>query len=93
MVSLLRRGSRWNIFGITTHEEFQLDGGWMHFLEARMDSSFSTNPLAMENAIRLMARGLVNPEKVISHRFPLSQIEQAVETMGSGERNKVIINP
>ena len=33
MVSLLRRGSRWNIFGITTHEEFSLDGGLMHFLE------------------------------------------------------------
>jgi threonine dehydrogenase-like Zn-dependent dehydrogenase len=93
MVNLLRRGTRWNIFGITTHEEFQLDGGWMHFLEARMDSSFSTNPLAMENSIRLMARGLVNPEKVISHRFPLSQIEKAVETMGSGQRNKVVINP
>jgi threonine dehydrogenase-like Zn-dependent dehydrogenase len=93
MVSLLRRGTRWNIFGITTHEEFQLDGGWMHFLEARMDSSFSTNPLAMENSIRLMARGLVNPEKVISHRFPLSQIEKAIETMGSGQRNKVVINP
>ncbi len=93
MVSLLRRGSRWNIFGITTHEEFQLDGGLMHFLEARMDSSFSTNPLAMENAIRLMARGLVNPEKVVSHRFPLSQIHAAIETMSSPERNKVVINP
>ena len=93
MVSLLRRGTRWNLFGITTHEKFQLDGGWMHFLEARMDASFSTNPLAMENAIRLMARDLVNPEKVISHRFPLSQIDEAIETMGSPQRNKVIINP
>jgi threonine dehydrogenase-like Zn-dependent dehydrogenase len=93
MVSLLRRGTRWNIFGITTHEEFQLDGGLMHFLEARMDSSFGTNPLAMEKAIRLMDRGLVNPEQVISHRFPLSQIEKAVEVMGSPLRNKVIINP
>ncbi len=93
MVSLLRRGTRWNLFGITTHEKFQLDGGWMHFLEARMDASFSTDPLAMENAIRLMARNLVNPEKVISHRFPLSQIDEAIETMGSPQRNKVIINP
>ena len=93
MISLLRRGTRWNIFGITTHEKFALDGGWMHFLEARMDSSFSTNPLAIENAIRLMERGLVNPEKVISHHFPLSQIHAAMETMSSPERNKVIINP
>lgn len=93
MVSLLRRGTRWNIFGITTHEKFSLDGGLMHFLEARMDSSFGTNPMAMENAIRLMERGLVNPEAVISHRFPLTEIHQAVETMGSGERNKVVVKP
>jgi threonine dehydrogenase-like Zn-dependent dehydrogenase len=93
MVSLLRRGTRWNIFGITTHEKFELDGGLMHFLEARMDSSFSTNPLAIEKAIRLMSRGLVNPDKVITHRFPLSEIAKAVETMSSLDRNKVIINP
>lgn len=71
----------------------QLDGGLMHFLEARMDSSFSTTPQAIEKAIRLMDRGLVDVEKVISHRFPLSEIHKAVEAMGSKERNKVIINP
>ena len=93
MVSLLRRGTRWNIFGITTHEKFTLDGGLMHFLEARMDSSFSTNPLAMESAIRLIERGVVNPEKVISHRFPLRDIHQAIAVMGKPGRNKVVINP
>jgi L-iditol 2-dehydrogenase len=93
MVSLLRRGTRWNIFGITTHEKFSLDGGLMHFLEARMDSSFSTNPLAMESAIRLIERGVVNPEKVISHRFPLKEIDKAIEVMGTPDRNKVVINP
>jgi threonine dehydrogenase-like Zn-dependent dehydrogenase len=93
MVSLLRRGTRWNIFGITTHEPFELDGGLMHFLEARMDSSFGTNPQAMENSIRLMARGLVDPELVISHRFPLAQFARAVEVMGTPQRNKVVVNP
>ncbi|MCC6445427.1 MAG: alcohol dehydrogenase catalytic domain-containing protein [Armatimonadetes bacterium] len=93
MVSLLRRGTRWNVFGITTHETFELDGGLTHFLEARMDASFGTTPLAMEKAVRLMERGLVDPEKAISHRFPLSEIHRAVETMASPERNKVIINP
>ena len=93
MVSLLRRGTRWNVFGITTHEKFELDGGLVHFLEARMDASFGTTPLAMEKAIMLMERGLVNPEKVISHRFPLTEIHKAVEVMGSRGRNKVIIQP
>ena len=93
MVSLLRRGTRWNIFGITTHEKFELDGGLMHFLEARMDASFGTTPLAMEKAILLMERGLVNPELVISHRFPLTEIHKAVDVMAGSKRNKVIINP
>jgi len=93
MVSLLRRGTRWNIFGITTHEPFELDGGLMHFLEARMDASFGTTPPAMEKSIRLMERGLVNPEQVITHRFPLAAIHDAVEAMGSGQKNKVIVNP
>jgi len=93
MVSLLRRGTRWNVFGITTHETFELDGGLMHFLEARMDASFGTNPLAMQKAIRLIERGLVDPEQAISHRFPLTEIQKAVDVMASAERNKVIINP
>jgi threonine dehydrogenase-like Zn-dependent dehydrogenase len=93
MVSLLRRGTRWNVFGITTHETFELDGGLMHFLEARMDSSFGTNPEAMINAIRLMERGVIDTEEAITHRLPLSQIAEAVEVMGGSERNKVIVNP
>jgi threonine dehydrogenase-like Zn-dependent dehydrogenase len=93
MIDLLRRGTRWNLFGITTHEPFELDGGLMHFLEARMDASFGTTPLAMEKAIRLMERGLVDPEQVITHRFPLAEIHQAVEVMASGQKNKVIIQP
>jgi len=93
MVSLLRRGTKWNVFGITTHEKFELDGGLAHFLEARMDASFGTTPLAMSRAIRLMRSGLVDVERIISHRFTLSEIDRAVEAMGSPERNKVIVNP
>jgi threonine dehydrogenase-like Zn-dependent dehydrogenase len=93
MVELRRRGTRWNVFGITTHETFELDGGLTHFLEARMDASFGTTPLAMSKAIRLMEAGLVDPEEVISHRFPLARIHEALEVMATPDRNKVIVNP
>jgi L-iditol 2-dehydrogenase len=92
MVGLLRRGTKWNVFGITTHEKFEMDGGLAHFLEARMDSSFGTTPLAMQNAIRLMERGLVDPSRIISHRFSLADIHKAVDAMGQPLRNKVMIN-
>jgi L-iditol 2-dehydrogenase len=93
MVDLRRRGTRWNVFGITTHEKFELDGGLTHFLEGRMDASFGTTPLAMTRAIRLMETGLIEIERIISHRFPLSRIQEAVEVMGSLDHNKVMINP
>jgi threonine dehydrogenase-like Zn-dependent dehydrogenase len=93
MVDLRRRGTRWNLFGITTPEKFELEGGLTHFLEGRMDASFGTTPLAMQNAIRLMERGCVDTSKIISHRFPLAQFDKAMEVMDGPDRNKVIINP
>ena len=93
MTDLRRRGTRWNVFGITTHEKFELDGGHTHFLEGRMDASFGTTPLAMQSAISLMERGLVDPGKIISHKFALKDIEKAIAVMGQPERNKVIVNP
>jgi L-iditol 2-dehydrogenase len=93
MVDLRRRGTRWNLFGITTREGFELNGGLTHFLEGRMDASFGTTPLAMQRAIDLMERGLVDPEATISHRFSLEQIGTAIKVMESPQRNKVMINP
>ncbi|MBE0536373.1 MAG: alcohol dehydrogenase catalytic domain-containing protein [Phycisphaerae bacterium] len=92
MTDLRRRGTKWNVFGITTHETFELDGGLTHFLEGRMDASFGTTPLAMAKAIRLMETGLVDTEKIISHRIPLEKIHEAVEIMASPERNKIVVN-
>jgi len=93
MTALRRRGTRWNVFGITTHERFELDGGETHFLEGRMDASFGTTTLAMTQSIRLMETGLMDTERIISHRFPLSQIHDAIETMSSAERTKIVVNP
>ena len=93
MVDLRRRGTRWNVFGITTHERFELDGGLTHFLEGRQDASFGTTTVSMMKSIRLMETGLIDTERIISHRFPLAKIHEAIEVMGSPQRNKIIINP
>lgn len=93
MFNLCRRGTRVNLFGITTHEKFALDGGYTHFMETRLDASFSVTPLAMMQAIRLQDRGLINTEDIISHTFPLTQIERAMEVMDQPDRNKVVIVP
>ena len=91
MFDLCRRGTRINLFGITTHEEVHFDGGYTHFLETRMDSSFSISPLAMMNAIRIIKRGLVDPAEIITHRFPMENIQEAMEAMATPEHNKVMV--
>jgi threonine dehydrogenase-like Zn-dependent dehydrogenase len=93
MVDLRRRGTRWNVFGITTHETFELDGGLTHFLEGRMDASFGTTSAAMQMAIRLIERGVLDPGKIVSHRVPLTEIHRAMEIMATPDRNKVMILP
>ena len=91
MFELRRRGTRVNLFGITTPELFSLEGGPTHFMETRMDASFSVTPLAMMQSIRLQERGLINTEEIISHTFPLHEIDSAMEVMDGQERNKVVI--
>lgn len=93
MVELRRRGTRWNLFGITTHETFELDGGLAHFLEGRMDASFGTTSMAMQSAIRLLERGVIDTERIISHRFALKDVHRAMDAMARPDRNKVMVNP
>jgi threonine dehydrogenase-like Zn-dependent dehydrogenase len=47
----------------------------------------------MSRAIRLMETGLVNPERIITHRFPLSQFSAALEVMAGHDRTKIVIQP
>ena len=93
MFDLCRRATRINLFGITTHEDVKFDGGYTHFLETRMDSSFSVTPESMINAAKIIERGLVDPTKIITHRFSLKNINKAMEVMAITERNKVMIFP
>ena len=91
MFHLCRRGTRVNLFGITTHEKFSLDGGQTHFEEIRMDASFSVTPISMINAVRLQERKLVNPEEIITHTYHLTQIVEAMDMMDQPDRNKVMV--
>jgi threonine dehydrogenase-like Zn-dependent dehydrogenase len=91
MFNLTRRGTRVNLFGITTPEKFCLEGGPTHFNEIRMDASFSVTPIAMQNAIRLQETGLVDTEEIITHVYRLQDIEEGMATMDGNERNKVMI--
>ena len=88
-----RRGTRINMFGVIIPGTIPVSPAEIHFQETRMDASFSVNPRVMVKSIELMRKGKVNPDKIVTHKFPLSEIDKALETMESPERIKIMINP
>jgi len=90
---LCRRGSRINMFGVTTPGTIPVSPGHIHFTEIAMDASFSVTPKTMLKSIRLMEKGLVDPAKIITHEFSLQEISKALETMNSSRRIKIVVKP
>ncbi|NHJ23899.1 MAG: hypothetical protein EAX89_04955 [Candidatus Lokiarchaeota archaeon] len=90
---LCRRGTRLNEFGVTTEGTINVSPAEIHWKETRVDASFSVYPRVMQQSIRLMEKGIVDPNKIITHRFNLDEIEEAMNTMKKSDRIKIIINP
>jgi len=90
---LCRRGTRVNEFGVTTEGTIQVSPAEIHWKETRVDASFSVYPRVMQQSIRLMEKGIVDSSKIITHKFRLDEINEAMDTMNASDRIKIIINP
>jgi L-iditol 2-dehydrogenase len=61
-----------------------LDLGELYFREVSLIPSYSCGPADTKSAYELVRTGRVVPEKLITHRFPLEQVQQAYETAQRG---------
>lgn len=91
--ALCRRGTRLNMFGVIIPGTIPVSPADIHFLETRVDASFSVTPRVMIKAIDLMNKQLVDPAKIVTHRIPLSRMDEALRVMESLERIKVVVVP
>ncbi|HME52636.1 MAG TPA: alcohol dehydrogenase catalytic domain-containing protein [Candidatus Lokiarchaeia archaeon] len=90
---LCRRGTRINEFGVTTEGTIDISPANIHWMETRVDASFSVYPRAMQQSIKLQEKGFVDAGKIITHHLSLDDIEQGMTLMTQEERVKVIIHP
>jgi L-iditol 2-dehydrogenase len=88
---LCRRGTRINVFGVIVPGTVPVSPRDIHFTEIRMDASFSVTPTVMRKSITLQEKGLVDASKIITHRFPLEGIHDAVAAMDREDRVKVMV--
>lgn len=61
-----------------------LDLGELYFREVSLIPSYSCGPEDTRQAYELLRQGLVRPEPLITHRFPLEQVQQAYQTARCG---------
>jgi len=90
---LTTRMTRVNMFGVIVPGDIPVSPARIHFTETAMDSSFSVTPRVMVKSLELMEKGLVDPGRIVTHRVPLSRIDEAMGLMTSPDRVKVVVVP
>jgi L-iditol 2-dehydrogenase len=69
----------------------QLDANRIHYDEIRVLGSFSYHPEYHRRALDLLERGQVDPDAIVTHAFPLGEVDQAFRTVADGEALKVMV--
>jgi L-iditol 2-dehydrogenase len=91
-LSLVRDGGMIHFFagkrgGLTVN----LDLNELYEREVGIITTYSSSPRALREAFRLIVKGEVRTEGLISHRLPLSQVLEGVRMMVSHEARKVYL--
>ncbi len=65
----------------------------IHYKECFVTGSHGCVPRHHELAVKMLEAGMVRTEPIITHHFPLEQINEAFETMQSQKGMKIIVHP
>lgn len=70
-----------------------IDGNLIHYKEIKVIGSFGSTPRQFQQAEQLLVNELIPAEKLITHRLPLSQINEGFGLIVRGECFKVMLDP
>jgi L-iditol 2-dehydrogenase len=69
----------------------ELDANRIHYDEIRVVGSFSYHPEYHRRALRLLERGQIDPAAIVTHTYPLEQVDAVFRTVAAGEALKVMV--
>lgn len=72
-------------------EEMMVKPHDLYFNETRLVPSYSCGPDDTREALDLVQRGVINARELVTHRFPLAQINQAYAQAQKPESLKVVV--
>jgi L-iditol 2-dehydrogenase len=94
-VEVVRKAGRVVLFGGLPKADptTTLDGNRIHYGEIEVVGAFSYHPTMHALALDCLRRGIIPADQLITHTFPLDEIDAAFETAASGAGLKVVVTP
>lgn len=91
-LTLVRRSGRVSLFaGFSANDTAVLDVNLIHYSQLLVTGAFGLGRLHFERALDLIAGKRIDVAPFVTHRFPLSQIQHALEMAENGSAIKVAI--
>jgi L-iditol 2-dehydrogenase len=69
----------------------EIDANRIHYDEIRIIGSFSYHPDYHARALKLLERGQIDPDKIITHTYGLDEVGLVFRTVAAGEALKVMV--
>ncbi|MEE8181701.1 MAG: zinc-binding dehydrogenase, partial [Candidatus Thorarchaeota archaeon] len=79
--------------GAASGTKFEVDTARFHYGQLTIKGVFHLTPKHVEQALKLIIAGDIDPDILISHEMPLEKIKDALDLMSSGKSMKVAITP
>jgi L-iditol 2-dehydrogenase len=92
-LKIASKNSKINIFaGMATAKNKPLDLSWLHYNQISITGSFSSTPDKLKKAAELVSTQEINLSDLITHRYSLNDIKQAIQVTEKFLGLRVIIN-
>lgn len=88
----LRTGGRLVLVGYSPHET-KLNSGRVMFRELEILGSLGCRPVDYPRVIEMVRQGRVRLTELVTHRFGLDSIDQALDALRAGEAVRVVVAP
>ena len=91
-LNCLRTGGRLVLVGYSP-ETLPLNAGRVMFRELDIMGSLGCRPVDYPRAIELVRQGKVRLTDMVTHRFPLDRIGEAMDTLRAGDAIRIVVTP
>lgn len=91
-LNCLRTGARLVLVGYSP-ETLGLNAGRVMFRELDVVGSLGCRPVDYPRAIEMVRQGRVRLTELVTHRFPLERIHEALDTLRGGNAFRIVVTP